>query len=71
MSAGIGCIECKNIIANNIINILAPIQQKKHELMAKELDYIFNVLHEGGKRARKIISGTVEDVKDKMGVPIY
>ncbi len=28
MSAGIGCIECKNIIANNIINILTPIQQK-------------------------------------------
>jgi len=39
--------------------------------MAKELDYIFNVLHEGGKRARKIISSTVEEVKNKMGVPIY
>jgi len=69
--ARIGCVDCKNIISKSIINILSPIQQKKHELMAKELDYSFNVLYEGGKRARKIISATVEEVKDKMGVPTY
>ena len=70
-SAQIGCVDCKNIISENIINILSPIQQKKRELMARELDYSFDVLHEGGKKARKIISATVEEVKDKMGVPMY
>jgi len=70
-SARIGCVDCKNIISKNIIDILSPIQQKKHELMAKKMDYSFDVLHEGGKKARKIISATVEEVKDKMGVPTY
>lgn len=70
-TARIGCVDCKNIIAENIINLLAPIQQKKYELVAKGPDYSFDVLHEGGKRARKIISATVEEVKNKMGVPMY
>lgn len=71
LSAGIGCIECKNIISKNIIDILAPIQQKKYELFIKGSHYALEVLHEGGKRAQKIITATVEEVKDKMGVPIY
>lgn len=70
-SAGIGCIECKDIIARNIINILAPIQQCKSELTTKGINYALDVLREGGKRARKIIAATVEEVKDKMGVPMY
>ena len=71
VSAQIGCVDCKNIISENIIKILSPIQEKKQELTAKGLDYTFDVLREGGKRARKIISATVEEVKDKMGVPTY
>lgn len=69
--ARIGCVDCKNIIAKNIINVLSPIQQKKCELVAEGLDYPFDILYDGGKRARKIISATVEEVKDKMGVPTY
>jgi len=69
--ARIGCVDCKNIISKNIINILSPIQQRKRELVAEGLDYPFDVLCKGGKRARKIISATVEKVKNKMGVPMY
>lgn len=69
--AGIGCLDCKKILARNINNILAPIQQKRHELGDHGSKYALEVLHEGGKIARKKISTTVEDVKEKMGVPAY
>lgn len=71
LSAGIGCIECKNMIAENIISILVPIQHRKAELAGKGTNYAEDVLHEGGKTARKIISATAAEVKDKMGVPMY
>jgi tryptophanyl-tRNA synthetase len=70
-TAEIGCTECKEIIAKNIVNVLAPIQQKKSELISKGLNFALEILHEGGKRARKRIVATVEEVKEKMGVPMY
>lgn len=70
-SAGIGCMECKEILSKNVINILLPIQSKRAELVVKGSNFSLEVLNEGGKRARKIIADTVEEVKDKMGVPMY
>lgn len=69
--AGMGCLDCKKILARNISNMLAPIQQKRHELGEKGSSYALEVLHEGGKIARKKIAATVEEVKEKMGVPTY
>ena len=71
LKAEIGCLDCKSIISKNINSILAPIQQRKAELSGKGRQYILEILSEGGKKARKIISSTVEEVKDKMGVPTY
>lgn len=70
-SAQIGCVECKNILSKTVIDILAPIQEKRAEIREKKSDFVSDVLNEGGKRAGKIIAETVEEVKDKMGVPKY
>lgn len=70
-SAQIGCVECKNILSKIVIDILAPIQEKRAEIREKKSDFISDILNEGGKRAGKIIAATVEEVKDKMGVPKY
>lgn len=70
-NAGIGCVDCKNIITENIIGILAPIQARKMDLASKGLDYVLEVLHEGGLIARKRIAETVGEVKEKMGVLMY
>lgn len=69
--ASMGCLDCKKILAKNINDILAPIQATRHELGEKGSKYALDVLHEGGKNARKKISTTVGDVKEKMGVPFY
>lgn len=70
-TAGIGCLECKGIISGYISDILASIQQRRAELNRKGSEYALEILAEGGKKARKIISETVAEAKDRMGVPFY
>ncbi len=70
-SAKMGCVDCKKILVKNINQLLAPIQAKRFELNEKGSKYAIEILHEGGKRARKRIAVTVENVKEKMGVPLY
>lgn len=70
MAASIGCAECKKRLVNSIATILEPFQERRAELAQKD-DYAREVLHEGGKRARRIIQATVEQVRDKMGIIVY
>jgi tryptophanyl-tRNA synthetase len=70
-NASIGCIDCKKIISRNISNLLAPIQERRSEVVAKGEGYLYDVLREGGLRARTKVAATVAEVKDKMGVPFY
>ena len=65
------CAICGCSFSNPLKTIPVCPNAHNHLGSKKELDYSFNVLHEGGKKARKIISVTVEEVKDKMGVPTY
>lgn len=69
-SAQIGCVGCKNILVDSIAKVLEPFQARRMEL-AGQTDYIREVLHEGGKRARTLIAPTVEAVREKMGIVIY
>jgi tryptophanyl-tRNA synthetase len=70
MAARIGCAECKKRLVHSIAAILEPFQERRAALADKN-DYAREVLHEGGKRARQIIKGTVEQVRDKMGIIVY
>lgn len=69
-TAQIGCADCKRKVVDGIATILEPFQEKRAQL-AHQDDFIMDVLHEGGKKARTIIAGTVSDVRQKMGVVIY
>ncbi|MBI5644792.1 tryptophan--tRNA ligase [Candidatus Kaiserbacteria bacterium] len=66
----IGCADCKERLVGSIAAILGPFQEKRAAL-ANQDDYVIDVLHEGGKRARVLIAPTVEAVREKMGVIIY
>jgi len=66
-SAGIGCLECKKLLAKNISQELEPIRLKQLEL-AKKPEYIKKILEDGSKRARKIAQGTLKEVKKKIGL---
>ncbi|HBB44445.1 MAG: Tryptophan-tRNA ligase [Parcubacteria group bacterium GW2011_GWA1_44_13] len=69
-TAQIGCSECKHRLVDGIAKILEPFQAARAELSEKD-DYIKEILHEGGKKARVMIRETTSDVRDKMGIVIY
>lgn len=64
------CVDCKNMLVDNIAKLLGPFQEARASLAHKD-DYVKEVLHEGGKKARALIQPTVEAVRDRMGIIIY
>jgi tryptophanyl-tRNA synthetase len=66
-TAGIGCIECKQILSKNINNVLSPFREKKKEL-DKNKDFVLDVLEEGRNFCSAIASKTMKEVKEKIGV---
>lgn len=69
-TAGIGCLDCKKILLDNMYKELEPIQNKQKELRSKK-DYIYEVLRDGKKRAKQIAQKTMDDVYEKIGINSY
>lgn len=65
--AGIGCVEDKQALAKSINEALAPFREQRAEL-SKNPDYVFDVLREGGKRAREIAGQTMVEVRNAVGL---
>ncbi len=65
--AKMGCLDCKKILADNLVKELAPIQKKRKEL-EKNLGKIKKILAEGAQKAKKIAQETIEEVKKKIGL---
>jgi tryptophanyl-tRNA synthetase len=70
LAAKIGCVECKQRLVDSIATILEPFQERRAVLADQDAD-AREVLHEGGKRARRIIKETVDKVREKMGIVVY
>jgi len=66
-SAEIGCLDCKKILAENIAKELAPFRKKYAELSKNE-NRVWQILKDGAKRAKKIASQTLIEVKKKIGL---
>ena len=65
--AGIGCFDCKKILAKNIDETLAPIQAKRTEL-ENDQDAVWHVLHQGAESLRPTAQKTMEEVRSAMGL---
>jgi tryptophanyl-tRNA synthetase len=61
-TAEIGCVECKQIMAQNLITALEPIREKRayYEQRAEVVDAI---IREGNNRARNVAVQTMEEVR--------
>jgi len=66
--AGIGCVDCKKRFAENLNKNLEPFRAKRDEI-SKNPDTVWDVLHDGAKRARAIAQQTMEDVRDAVQLP--
>lgn len=66
-TAGIGCLECKKCLSDNIIKELTPIREKAKELFDNP-DSVQDVLKRGAERCKEIAQETMKEVKSKMGL---
>src|SRR5258708_1154970 len=64
-TAGIGCIECKDAMATNLIKWIAPVRERR---VKWENDWkgVLEILHAGSKKARAVAEGRVERVREAV-----
>ena len=64
-TAGIGCIECKAAMAENLIKWIAPVRERrvKYEKNPKQ---VLEILDAGSKKARAVAQGTMERVRESV-----
>ncbi len=66
-TAGIGCIECKEILFKNLIEEIGPIQARVREMNGKP-GYIEEVLKTGAAKCKSISEKVMDEVRTKIGV---
>ncbi len=65
-SAGWGCLDCKRLLADNIIRALAPVRERARELAAQP-GFVEHVLAEGAARCRRLAAETLREAQRIMG----
>lgn len=69
-AAGIGCLDCKKMLSDNMYRELEPIQEKQSRLR-KNRQYVLEVLDNGRKKAKEIAVQTMGEVYTKLGIKLY
>ena len=64
-TAGIGCLECKDIVATRINARLAPIRERR-KIYEEQPQKVRDVLNEGTARARQVAQETMAEVRAAM-----
>ncbi|MFW2331048.1 MAG: tryptophan--tRNA ligase [Nitrospinota bacterium] len=58
-----GCVDCKKILAENILTKIGPLLDKRHYFASRKQEVI-DIIFEGSVRARKIAKLTLEQVEE-------
>jgi len=66
--AGIGCVDCKKLFAKNLNTSLEPFRSRRNEL-AKNPQDIWDILHDGARRASQIAKVTLQEARQAIGLP--
>ena len=67
--AGIGCVDCKKRFAANLNANLAPCRTKRIELES-DPQAVWDILHDGAKRARVLADQTMAKVRAAIQLPL-
>ena len=68
--AGIGCVQCKQLLARNLNAHLEPFRERRANL-DKNPDEVWDILEDGRKRASAIAKETMKEVRQAIGLPGY
>jgi len=66
--AGIGCVDCKKLLAKNLNLHLDPFRTRRAEFASRP-GYVQDVLNDGAKRAHAIAEKTIEEVRQAIQLP--
>lgn len=64
-SAGIGCIECKTAMADNLIKWIEPVRARREEYAAHP-DQVLRILNDGSAKAREVAQKTMSRVREAI-----
>jgi tryptophanyl-tRNA synthetase len=67
-TAALGCVDCKKRFAANLNKELEPFRARRAEFAAKP-EQVWNILHDGARRARTIAEGTMKEVRAAVQLP--
>jgi tryptophanyl-tRNA synthetase len=65
--AGIGCLDCKEVLLKHMLPVLTPISQRRAEL-ARDPATVLDILEDGTGRAKKVASETLDEAKAAMQI---
>jgi tryptophanyl-tRNA synthetase len=66
-TAGIGCLECKDVVIDSLTLLLEPYWEKRAKL-EKDPALVWEILERGNERARKAAQKTMTDVRTAIGI---
>jgi len=66
-TAGIGCIECKQVLYKSMMEEIGPIQSRVEEINERP-EYMIEVLKTGATRCKAIAQEVMDEVREKVGV---
>jgi tryptophanyl-tRNA synthetase len=64
-TAGIGCVECKNAMADNLVKWIEPIQTRRKEF-EQHPQQVWDILDAGSDKARKTAKRTMKRVRNAI-----
>jgi tryptophanyl-tRNA synthetase len=65
--AGIGCVEDKKLLTENLLQALAPIQEKRRQYDSRPQD-VLDVLDDGSRSAKVTAEATMDQVRTAMNL---
>jgi tryptophanyl-tRNA synthetase len=64
-TAEIGCVDCKKLMADNLVTWIEPIQAKRREFESRP-QLVWDILDDGSKRAQKSARKTMKRVREAI-----
>jgi tryptophanyl-tRNA synthetase len=66
-TAGIGCLDCKEVLLQHMLPVLAPIRERRQRYAERPKELV-EILHEGSRRARATARQTMDRVRAAVGL---
>ncbi len=66
-NAGMGCVQCKRMLAESIVEFFGPFRERRRELESRP-DYVRDVVRDGAARAGVIAQETIAEVRRAMNL---